>query len=229
MVEVMKNKASIIAIILSVTINFASCASQSCPVSQDMDTGYELNDLYNYFGRIPYQEEMIYATSPTKKNYKDANEQFPNGTDYSDDNGRIRCTAYPVRKGGQFFVFWSCSLTPEFVPNPIDKEYAVYSFYYYAPHNLQDFDSISRGSTAADVALIDPGMEMNFVESTGPSSYHILEDDQILRIKYLYPVSSEMLSRNNLIVLSMDVLSPDTTSNPFCKCQFAVEVIKHNP
>lgn len=224
----MKKKATLFAITISVAICFASCAVHNHPVSYDKGTGYELGDLYNYFGRIPYQEEMIYSTSPSKKNYKDANEQFPNGTDYSDNNERIRCTAYPVRKGGQFFVFWSCSLTPEFVPNPIDKEYAVYSFYYYAPHNLQDFDSISRGSTAADVALIDPGMEMSFTASTGPYSYHILEGDQILRIKYLYPVSSEMLSRNNLIVLSMDVLSPDTTSNPFCKCQFALEVIKQN-
>lgn len=224
----MKKKATLFAITISVAICFASCAVHNHPVSYDKGTGYELGDLYNYFGRIPYQEEMIYSTSPSKKNYKDANEQFPNGTDYSDNNERVRCTVYPVRGDGLFFVFWSNTLTPGFERNPIDKECAFYSFYYSAPHKLQEFDSISRGSTAADVALIDPGMEMSFTASTGPYSYHILEDDQILRIKYLYPVSSEMLSRNNLIVLSMDVLSPDTTSNPFCKCQFAVEVIKQN-
>lgn len=225
----MKRKISIIAIMLSITINFASCDLQSRPGSKDNDTGYELNDLYDYFGRIPYQEEMIFETSPTKKFYKDANELFPNGTDYADVNERIRCTSYPVREGGQFFAFWSCSLTPDFNSDPINKEYAVYSFYYSAPHKLQDFDSISRGSTAADVSLIDPGMEMSFIETTGPFSYHILEDDQILRIKYQHPDFSKTLSRENIVVLSMDVLSSDATSAPFCKCQFSVEVIKHNP
>lgn len=223
----MKKKASIIAIILAVTINYASCVMQSCPVSQEMDTGYELNDLYNYFGKIPFQEEMFYTTSQTKKNYGDAKEQFPKGTDYTGDNDRIHCTSYPVREGGLFFVFWSCSLSPEFNLNPIGKEYAVYSFYYSTPHKLQDFDSISKCSTAEDVSLIDPGMEMSFIEITGPYSYHILEDDQILRIKYQHPDFSKIHSREDIVVLSMDVLSPEATSNPFCKCQFVLEVLNN--
>ena len=214
----MKRRLVIFAIVLFSLI-FVSCSDTTAETPDSV--GYELNDLYDYFGEIPYNETSIYETAPIKRQYRDAKARFPRGQD-TYETEFIRFTSYPVCGGGVFHVFWSNNLTPEGNLVPLEDCFALYSFFESNLLTLDDFASIEKGATATDVGRIDPGMEMHFTGSTGPYSYHVLDDSKLLKIKYAYSSTSGIHSRDSLVVTSKSIIAVDSQSHIGCYAYYAI-------
>ena len=209
----------VIFVIVLLSLVFVSCSDSAAETPAS--AGYELNDLYDYFGEIPYNETAIYETAPIKRPYRDANARFPGGQD-THKTEFIRFTSYPVSGGGVFHVFWSYNLTPEGEPVPLEDCFALFSFYESKLLTEDDFASIEKGAAATDVGRIDPGMEMHFTGSTGPYSYHVLEGNRLLKIKYSYSSTSGIHSRDSLVVASKSIIAVDSQDHNGCYAYYAI-------
>jgi hypothetical protein len=196
---------------LNVTEEFVQgfIADDSKSLADILTKTYELQELYDYFGKIPPNEALVYGLSgdKSKLSIHSVNERFP-----------IEClrrsgySVYKVSGGGYYYVFW---IKP-FNPFPAAESKAVDAFVYFTAYlsalrSADDFDSIAEGaSTAYDVAQIDSAFELSFLMSSGIRSYSILEDGLVLEI--WYENNRKIESRSDLIVKSKNILSKDEAS-----------------
>lgn len=177
----------------------------SASIDELVDCEYELKDLYEYFGVIPYNENVIYSVAYESKSMADVNKKF--SIECIRGEGLSLYTVYRVKEGGYFYVFWTC---PTNLSSGADEESVnvIYTAYIPALKEEKDFSAIINGeSTAEDVANIDPSLELNFAVSSGVCSFTLLRDGKIMKIEYT--AGDNVKSREDLVVKEKAVFAND--------------------
>jgi len=183
-------------------------ADDSKSLSSVLTKEYAIKDLEDFFGEIPLNEASVYDPNNHKTDLSiDAvNQKFP-----------IEClrksgyTVYKVSEGGYFYVFWARSIDPNSdngLNSKSNSAFVYFTSYITSLKKARDFDSIKEGiSTAADVATIDPSLELIFLMSSRTPSYSLLDDGNIMEICYHW--NESLKSRNDLIVESKKIIVKD--------------------
>lgn len=188
-------------------------ADNARPLSDILTVEYELQDLKDFFGEISLNEKLLYTPSvqlsgdDSGLTIDNVNKHFP-----------IEClreeyyTVYKVKEGGYYYVFWDliADSQSDGLSSPLGRtsDAVVYFTAYLSsssPKKVSDFNTIKEGhSTAADVAAIDPALELNFLLSSRTASYSLLEDGMMMEVCYAW--NQDPISRNNLIVTKTEVI-----------------------
>ena len=168
---------------------------------------YNISDLNNYF-EGKNANELVFTGSSQNLHFNDVNQHFP--IEVIRPEGY---SVYAVDQGGYYYVFWSKLHISN--QNLVEDNPFVY-FTAYLPSSKEAgaFDSLKAGvSTADDVALIDPSVELTFLMSSGIYSYSFLNKDSVMQIEYTY--SGEFKSRSDLIVKNKTVLAREIAPSRF--------------
>ncbi len=163
----------------------------------DFQNEYSITELEEFFGELPLEEQLIYNEDGARWiTQTETLEKFP--AEYSGKsrdwpiNSSFDYVIYKVKEGGYYYVFFS-GVTPEGTD-------VIFTAHLTKLCKKSDFRSIKAGkSTAADVAKIDPAMEMTFMMSSGIYSMSLLEDGNIFVVKYKHS-DKGYTSRNDLVV-----------------------------
>ena len=179
-------------------------ADNSKPLSDILTVEYELDELQDFFGHIPPMEDYRYRRGivGTYSNHSinNTNERFP--IECTRSRGDLRkdyYSVYKVKGGGYYYVFW---ITDESVTHA----HAYFTAYLPSAsfRNASDFDSLINGiSTAEDVSIIDPTVQLHFLGSSGPVSYSLLDDGTTMIIEY--ERVPEIKGRSDLVVVGKKV------------------------
>jgi len=180
-------------------------ADNSKPLSDILTKEYELDELQGFFGHIPPMEDYTYRNrrvgTYSSLSIDNTNERFPIECTRSwGDLKRYYYSVYKVKGGGYYYVFW---ITNESVT------YADACFTAYLPpasfRKASDFDSLINGiSTAEDVSIIDPTIQLDFLLNRGIVSYSLLDDGTTMEIEYARTL--EMKGRSDLVVIGKRVI-----------------------
>ena len=227
----MKKCLTVLSILIIVTSGFVACNNgaihkmdapskfvqeyiidNSTPLSSLLKNTYELQELLDYFGQIPPNENTMYDSTDNGEHLliNNVNSRFP--VECVRQNGDLSYySVYKVSEGGYFYVFWSRtvdSLRASESKQPLDNAAAYFTVYISTLRNASDFNSIKpRVSTAEDVAQIDPAFELSFLMSSGPRSFSLLDDYTVLEVRYKH--SSNVTSRKDLLVESVSILQKE--------------------
>lgn len=163
----------------------------------DFQNEYSITELEDFFGELPLEEQQIYNKDGARWiTQTETLEKFP--AEYSGKprdwpiNSSFDYVIYKVKEGGYYYVFFS-GVTPE-------ETYVGFTAHLTKLCKKSDFRSIKAGkSTAADVAKIDPAMEMTFMMSSGIYSTSLLEGGKVFFVKYKHS-DKGYTSRNDLVV-----------------------------
>ena len=163
----------------------------------DFQNEYSITELKDFFGELPSNEQLEYSDYTIGYiTQKETLEKFP--AEYSGKprdwpiNSSFDYVIYKVKEGGYYYVFFS-GVTPE-------ETYVGFTAHLTKLCKKSDFRSIKAGkSTAADVAKIDPAMEMTFMMSSGIYSTSLLEGGNVFVVKYKHS-DKGYTSRNDLVV-----------------------------
>ncbi|MBR6051995.1 MAG: hypothetical protein IKP68_12455 [Clostridia bacterium] len=165
----------------------------------DFQNEYSITELEEFFGELPSNEQLEYSDYTIGYiTQKETLEKFhaEYSVTISNQSGNISpdFVVYKVKEGGYYYVFFNISgLTPE-------ETYVGFTAHLTKLCKKSDFRSIKAGkSTAADVAKIDPAMEMTFMMSSGIYSMSLLEGGNIFVVKYKHS-DKGYTSRNDLVV-----------------------------
>lgn len=170
---------------------------------------YERQQLESFFGKLPPNERCKYESLENIGiDIKYTHEIFP-----------IQClrmksetccySVYEVSEGGYYYVFWAESLKSlsNMGSDRSSNRYMPYFTAYISDlKSERDFDCLKEGiSTAEDVSLIDPALELSFLISSGICSYSLLESGAVMEIEY---ENNECIkSRKDLIVKNKNIIS----------------------
>lgn len=150
--------------------------------STDLDSiitqEYSLKELENYFELSFSDEKDFFDKTIDRMNEK----YLMNGVTKT---FKIQClrkstdlyyTVYKVKEGGRYFVFWS---------NASTENEVIDTLYMKSIKSSDDFKNVKRNkSTLKDVREIEPSTELIRYLSNGIYSYTLLDDGDILQIKY---------------------------------------------
>lgn len=182
-------------------------------LSQLLTASYHLSELSSWFPELSRQEAQAFlgdALYGARPKFSEVNGRFPIQC--------LRCnfntyyTVYRVQEGGYYYVFWDGIPYPtakeDYTP-PTNVEGAEVGFSVYINSRpaKSDFSSIIPGrSTAADVACIDPSLELKFWASSGYYSYSLLNDGRIFEVLYERPQPMTFYkNRSEMIVKDLSV------------------------
>ena len=179
--------------------------NDSKPLTDILTRAYDLEELTDFFGQIPYQENSTYGNSNDEVDLtiKGVNEKFP-----IEALRRKWYSVYKVNEGGYFYVFWVKTFDPfpSMESDYIDDAMVYFTAYVLTLKSEKDFDSIKEGiSTAEDVARIDPAFELSFFLSSGIPSYSLLDNGSIVEI--WYECNFPIKSRSDLLVERIQINS----------------------
>ncbi len=168
---------------------------------------YTLQELHAFFGEIPFNETMMYTGINDALTIQEVAERFP--IECVRHGGQIfYYSVYKVTEGGYFYVFWGFTATDyQAILNGGNAVTAKVRFttYIASLKNEGAFQQIiPQQSTATDVAEIDPAMELTFAMSS-PSSFHLLDNGNVLIIKY--QPSGSISGRSSLTVKEVQAVS----------------------
>lgn len=173
---------------------------------------YSLADLEDFF-QIPLSQDYaaLDNVGRTKKlSWNEVNSSFP--IQCLRYNNNQHYSVYKVNEGGYYYVFWSVPLvneTPAETPTAEDMIKVYATLYLDRLPSVKSFNSIKKNrSTANDILLIDPHMEMNFMTSL-ISSYSRLDDGHIVIVYYKY---QNLNSLNDLIVQEIYVCDENSVT-----------------
>lgn len=186
-------------------------------------TDYCLAELQDWFPK--YNREETYVLHPDllltpRPTFEEVNEHFPVECLRSNPMApMVYYSVYRVKEGGYYYVFWGNIPNPyahdDYTPPSVVTGADVfYSVYIRERHKLEDFSTITIGkSTAADVAEIDPSLELRFARNAGPYSCSLLEDGRALLFYYpWYKSWGEWTSRQDMVVSDRELANPLNTS-----------------
>lgn len=165
---------------------------------------YSLKQLSDYFGEYSGQELSVYdnETKSYDFSFNKVNKYFPIQILRYNQNNYY--SIYPVSEGGFFYVFWSKNN---------DEASVEDTFYIDKLKNRADFKDLQIGvSSYADVYEIDKASELILIMSNGVFSYHVLENDTILKIKYKF---EDITNRKDLLVESINEISAKKPNGSF--------------
>lgn len=195
----MKKTLCIILAFVFLLVVFSGCQTEKKETrlsTFDFQNEYSITELKDFFGELPLEEQLIYNEDGARWiTQTETLEKFPaeySGT-LSDWPGTTpHFVVYKVKEGGYYYVFFS-GVTPEGTD-------VVFTAHLTKLCKKSDFRSIKAGkSTAADVAKIDPAMEMTFMMSSGIYSMSLLDDGNIFVVEYKHN-DKGYSSRNDLVV-----------------------------
>lgn len=182
----------------------------STPLSNLLSKLYQLEELQDFFGDTSPNERLMYeAKSATEQiSFDSVNEKFP--VECIRRNGSIVLySVYKVEPEGRFYVFWSSPLAHHAAQEEepkMDNAKVLFTTYISELNRSSDFDSIVAGiSTAEDIAKIAQTLEFNPNVDSGPVSFCLLEDGNILEVQYAHNKSAT--SRKDLIVKDLQIVS----------------------
>lgn len=187
-------------------------SNDAAGLTDTLTKAYDIEELNNFFSDYSENEHIGFQNNNNllALTINMVNQRFP--IEILRSNGY---SVYKVKSGGYFYVFW---LNP-FNSNSestqsIDEPIVYFTAYLPSSKEASDFDSLKAGvSTADDVALIDPSVELTFLMSSGIYSYSFLNKDSVMQIEYTY--SGEFKSRSDLIVKNKTVLARETAPSRF--------------
>ena len=187
-------------------------ADNTTSLSDILSNTYALQDFYDYFGTISTHERIMYASNrdDVPISITDVDKTFP--IECIRQGGEISYySVYKVSEGGYFYIFWnsSANLANDFDLLQQAKSATVY-FTAYLPSlkEFSNFVSIKEGiSTAEDVAVIDPALELSFSSSSGIRSFSLMSDGTVLEVQYKR--GTVVGSRKDLVVESMNLISKE--------------------
>lgn len=183
------------------------------PLSDLLTYEYELEDLKNYFGDtldLEY-DEISSALSVIHRTWTEVNSKFPVQCVRYHNN--VHYSVYKIRGGGNYYVFWMVPIVKpaELVVPEQEKVIKVAkSLYLDEPVSASAFNLVKKHySTAKDILLIDPQMELDCVSST-VSSYSLLTDGRVVVIEYSYDRFDTL---ENLIVEDIAIYKKESVAS----------------
>lgn len=176
------------------------------PLKQLLTKEYELSEFQLFFGNDAATGGFIqeYADIQYHSSY-DILEKFPieclrykSNTYYS---------VYKIKNGGYYYIIWNGSQSI-----PINGDLTVLmAMCVNTPPSLATFRKLIKRNKTTVGEILDAAPEtvMDFMASSGPYSYSLLEDMRVLIIRYCIEDSKE-ITRDHLIVKDFDIVSLDS-------------------
>ena len=173
---------------------------------------YALSDLEEYF-QIPLSKDyaVLDNVGRTKKLFwNEVNFSFP--IQCLRYNNNLHYSVYKVNEGGYYYVFWSVPFGDDMPTQSDEPENVIKvqaTLYLDILPSIKLFNSVKKNySTANDILLIDPHMEMNFMTSL-VSSYSRLYDGRIVIVRYVH---TTLRSLNDLVVQDIYVCDKNSVN-----------------
>ena len=151
------------------------------PLNNLLTTEYDLQELWPFF-----ENKGLYATLIEGQEilgFKEINERFP--IEVTRSAGFY--SVYQVRQGGRLYLGWYVGYDGQGLKEPqvfrdLELEAAVY---YEKPIDSERFTALIPGiSTAREVIDIDPYAEVNVLFGSGPRSFSLLNEDEVVIVYY---------------------------------------------
>ena len=160
---------------------------------------YDLNELKEFFDGHNINEKKAFEPDLPSLTFEEVDSKFP-----VEIVRTFEYTAYKVRQGGYFYVFWfKGELAYE--PGTYAEPLVWFSSYLTSEMSPTLFRKLKPGvSTAQDVKNIDSAFELLF-SSTGIFSYSYLNKGELLEIEYEHRNIREGLGYDELFIKSISV------------------------
>ena len=179
----------------------------SAPLDTLLNAEYDLDALTAFFPTHDGYDQVVFSDYEAEPSLQieDVDRAFP--VEVLRKNRGCYYTVYKVKEGGYFYVLFF-PVPSEQDPNTFVSGSVQYTRYLTEPLALSAFDGIRPGeSTALDVKVIDPNLELCLVMSSGLYSYSFLAGNKILCITYDEAQSDAPLRNpGDLVVRSMEVV-----------------------
>ena len=173
------------------------------PLEDLLTTEYDLEELWPFFenrgtyGRIIEGQEQLY--------FETVNKRFP--IEVTRSAGFY--SVYQVRQGGRLYVSWNVTEDAEASesvgPGRFRDLCVNHAVYYEKPVDSKRFTALIPGiSTAREVIDIDPYAEVNVLFGSGPRSFSLLNEDEVVIV--YYEQGGELHEYDDLIVKEVTIV-----------------------
>ena len=182
-------------------------------VTEDIDdeSAYDLAELDAFFRGRGISVPELFGGPEHALCFEEVNERFP-----VEIIGKGYCR-YKVKQGGYYYVFWASRYRSTEKMKEVN-EMVYFSAYIPSSRDVSMFESLEVGvSTAADVAAIDPSVQINVFLSHGIHTYSYLNKESLLEIEYEYIKTGNGLE--DLVVKEIVVVPRDikNAASVFCR------------
>lgn len=182
-------------------------ADDSKTLDEVLTKEYDLIELQSFFSNN-MNEDMGFNSDDTVLTFNEVNNKYP--IEIIRTNGY---TVYKVIQGGYFYVFWVKPFQESKYNNDIEPS-VYFSAYLDCSKDEAIFNSIEIGnSSAEDVSLVDPSLELSFLLSNGIYTYSYLNNNNLMQIEY--ERQGEFNDFNDLIVKNKLVVNRKTAPSRF--------------
>ena len=179
------------------------------PLKQLLTKEYELSELQDFFGKdasiggcLPEYTDIKYHSS------SEILTSFPIECLRSSGGGTYY-TVYKIRDGGYYYIYWNAASTI-----PINGDITV--LFTICVNNPASYKKLRKLvwrdiTTVEDILNAAPETVMNFMYSSGPYSYTLLDDWDVMVIRY-YVKGDGDITKNTLVVMDYEVVALDSIS-----------------
>ena len=174
-------------------------ANDAKTLNEILTNEYTLIELEDYFGKKNQNETIGFGGNDNETLYiRDVDKLF-----------KVEClrtkgyTVYKVKEGGYYYVFWSKVMEKN--QTSMKEDAAVYfSVHIKSLKKEADFSKLTNEDTAMDVFEIDKSMELQFLLSNGIYSYSLLDDGNVVEIKYGH--KSSVRQKDDLKIKEINII-----------------------